>query len=131
MKSFVLQLYQLICMMVGAFMGMAGAFAPSVVIWGPNILNTAMGSHPDKHDPAFLLGLVLLGPGIIFGIAAGFFILFLPIAMRFPSALDLARCFTAHSQIAVVRKYATRLLEYLERAERQIDQSNGGKNRGA
>lgn len=120
MKTFILQLYQFLSVMVGAFIGMAGAMAPSVLIWGPSILDTALGSHPVRSHPAFLLGGLLLAPCMILGIAAGFFFLFLPIAMRFPSELDSARCLTTSSQVDFVRRYAKNLIEYLERAEIQI-----------
>lgn len=84
MKVMLFKLYALLVFLIGGLFGLWGAMLPSVIIWGPNVLITAMGSHPDHTSPAFILGTILIVPGVIFGVFSAVIILYLPVAFRFP-----------------------------------------------
>ena len=49
------------------------------VIWGDEILHTALGTPPDYGHPAFYLFILLMVPSMLIGFAGGFFLVILPI----------------------------------------------------
>jgi hypothetical protein len=113
-------------MFAGFVFGLAAAVAPCVIIWGPGILSTALGSTPDKSHPAFWVGLLLLVPCVSLGLAAGFMLLFLPVAFRHPAIFEAIKFDSRDSVLATpMRWYARHLLEYANRLEQQAKNNLG------
>jgi hypothetical protein len=117
MKILLIHLYLLAAMLVGGIFGIAGAMVPAVLLWGPRILDSALGSPPDRSHPAFLLGLVLLGPCVVFGCVAGVMLLFLPVALRYPTLLDRIR-FAEGFTVRALAWYGHHIADYAARLER-------------
>lgn len=59
------------CFMGGGLMGVFSIMGICAMLWGGDVLNTALSRPPDYSHPAFWLGLVLLVPGVIIGFAGG------------------------------------------------------------
>jgi hypothetical protein len=92
-------------------LGVGGAYGFCVQIWGTNILETALGSPPDRSHPAFWLSLILLVPSMLLGAAGALTLLILPVAFRFPAAAVVAP--RQRYQLRFLRGYAESLLGYV------------------
>ena len=67
--------------------GLLGVFASAGIcaaIWGSSVLDTALGSPPERHHPAFWLFLAVMVPGMLVGMAGTFFCCYLPFCIRWP-----------------------------------------------
>jgi hypothetical protein len=53
----------------GAVGGIFAAGGTVAQVWGPGILETALGNHPDRTHPAFWVYLGLAIPGMVVGMA--------------------------------------------------------------
>ena len=72
----------LACMLAGIFAA-AGVCA---VVYGPAILDTALGKPPDRGHPAFWLFMILMVPAMLIGAAGAVFAVMLPVAARWEVA---------------------------------------------
>lgn len=63
--------------------GVFGALGVVSIIWGPQILDTALGSPPQRDHPAFWTGLFLFLPGWYLASCAAVFGIFLPLYAKF------------------------------------------------
>jgi hypothetical protein len=66
------------CMLGGIF----AACGLCTYIYGPAILETALGNPPDRTHPAFWLSLVLMVPAMLIGAAGAIFAVILPVSAR-------------------------------------------------
>jgi hypothetical protein len=120
MRRFVLGLYLCVVTVSAGLACGSGAFAVCVMVWGPSILDTALGAPPDRTHPAFWLGLVLLLPLMFFGCVAGFMLLGLPVAFRYREVFESMRIDTRDLDLArPLRSYAQNLLSYADRLDRR------------
>ena len=88
-RAMALAAVTLACMLGGIF----AAVGLCVVVYGPAILDTAIGRPPDRSHPAFWLLMAVTVPGMLVGAAGALFAVVLPIASRwtvagFPSAQE-------------------------------------------
>lgn len=123
-----LNFYALMAIIVGGFIGVGGAIFPCVLIWGPEILNTALGSPPDTSHPAFWLGLILLIPCLILGVASGIMLLALPVFFLNQATFTKMKIDQLDRLLeSPIRWYANNLLKYADRLK-QNNISNSQKN---
>ncbi len=64
-------------------MGVFGAAGMCYIIWGDDILHTALGKPPDYGHPAFYLWMLLMVPSMLIGFTGGFFLVVLPLYSAF------------------------------------------------
>ncbi len=111
---------------LGCFLGIFGACGVSILVWGPRILETALGSPPDRTHPAFWLTIVLLLPCVILGMSGSVALLILPVAFKYP---EIA---TTHRRqdlwfVRVLKWYGLNLVSYATREEHRLSQSHHGR----
>lgn len=73
----------LLACMLGGIFAAAGVCA---VVYGPSILDTALGRPPDRSHPAFWLFMILMVPGMLIGAVGAVFAVMLPVAARWKVA---------------------------------------------
>lgn len=116
MKSIALKLYVFLAMMFGGLLGIGGAGGLCAIVWGPSILHRSLNTT----EPAFWVGLILLVPCLLFGLTAGFMVLGLPVAFRFPHIFEAMKIDQEDTRLATpLRWYAQHLLAYAERLEQR------------
>jgi hypothetical protein len=76
----------LFSVLVGAGLGICAAMGVCVAIWGGGVLETALGSTPDRSHPAFWAFLMIMFPAMLLGIAGTMFSCYLPLCARWPRA---------------------------------------------
>ena len=116
-KRTIFNLYAFAALLLGMLVGVFGAYGACVPIWGSQILDTALGSPPDRSHPAFWLSLILLVPSMLLGAAGALALLILPVAFRFPAAAGVAP--RQSYQLRFLRSYAERILGYVASHEPQ------------
>src|SRR5439155_11397259 len=97
----VLLLAVVMACMLGGILAAAGACA---LVYGPAVLDTALGDPPDRSHPAFWLFLVIMVPAMLVGAAGALFGVVLPVAATWkvagvpgsPLARRLLRAYLSH-----------------------------------
>ena len=118
-KKMLFQIALVIIAGLGAMLGLFASIGFCVFIWGPEIMQTALGNTPDRSHPAFLIGLMLIVPSMLIGAAGCFFAIVLPLCFAFPhlAATDDPRNI---SFLKFIRKYAATMLKYADNEEKRI-----------
>ncbi len=73
----------LIACMVGGIFAAAGFCA---IVYGPEILETALGKPPNREHPAFWVFMLVMVPGMVIGAVGALFGVMLPVASRWKVA---------------------------------------------
>jgi hypothetical protein len=87
-----------VLVLYSGLMGVHAAAGTCAIIWGTDILNTALGTPPDRTHPAFILFILLIAPSMLLGFAGGIFLVCVPVFSKFklriydsPSSLKIIR----------------------------------------
>ena len=119
MKKTLFTVYVILATFAGLLIGLAGAYGICVFLWGPQILDTALGSRPDRSHPAFWLSLALLTPCMLIGVAGAISLLILPVAFRFPAAAATHRREHLH-YVRFLRWYGESIVCYADGEARRL-----------
>lgn len=68
-KSTILNILSLVIFLSSMLMGIFAAMGFCVAIWGPSILETALGSRPQHSHPAFITFVLIMVPGMFLSMA--------------------------------------------------------------
>ncbi|YCM42141.1 hypothetical protein V2O64_12595 [Verrucomicrobiaceae bacterium 227] len=94
----------LACMLMGIF----AAGGVCAMIFGSEVLDTSLGGEGDWSDPALIIFLCLMIPGMVVGAIGGIFGIVLPLYGKFGIPMDRSD----EGSRRMLRKYASWLLEY-------------------
>jgi len=119
MNRVIFNLYAFVALLFGMLIGLLGAYGACVPIWGAGILDTALGSPPDRSHPAFWLSLALLVPSMLIGAAGALALLIMPVAFRFPTAVSFG--LPQRYQLRFLRRYAESILRFVTTQEARLD----------
>lgn len=78
LRAIALFVVLLMCMLNGIF----AAVGICTLVYGPSILDTALGKPPDRTHPAFWLFMIVMVPGMLIGAVGAVFAIVLPVAAR-------------------------------------------------
>jgi hypothetical protein len=112
LKWFIKPALFIVSFVLFVYSGMMGLFAAvgiCCVIWGDDILHTALGKTPDYGHPAFYLWVLLMIPSMLLGFAGGFFLIVLPICSTFD--IRLPNTPASAKQTAMVCDWYVKLLQ--------------------
>ncbi len=70
--------------LIGGLLGVFAAAGLCAAIWGSAVLDTALGSPPERHHPAFWVFMAVMVPGMLVGMSGTFFCCYLPLCFRWP-----------------------------------------------
>jgi hypothetical protein len=94
-----------IAVFASMFLGIFAAAGLCVVIWGPSVLDTALGSPPQRTHPAFITFMLVMVPAMLLGAAGGIAGIMVPLYARFG-----IRCSDSVAVSRFMRGYAARIL---------------------
>ena len=97
-------------------MGMFSSAGVCALVWGPEILNTALGSPPVRTHPAFWVFLALTVPSMLIGSAGAFFAVVLPLYSYF----DLRILGKKEPDLSLIQWY----IRVLERVRDKLKRNN-------
>jgi len=83
-KRIVFGSLMIILSLSGLMMGIFVASGLCIFFWGPGILDTALGSPPDRSHPAFWCFLFFMILGMIVNVVGMITTVVLPLCIRFP-----------------------------------------------
>lgn len=119
MKRLVVNLLGLLSVIGIMAMGSFAADGVCAYVWGPEILTTALGHHPDRSHPAFWTFLVLLVICMLAGAAAAVMGIVLPLHALFNVPITGENGDDAIRQLAL--QYARRLGELCDTRKTRTD----------
>ena len=111
MTRFIIYLVDCIALIASMLMGILGAAGLCALIWGPSILDTALGHHPDRTHPAFIIFMLAMIPGMLIGACGAFSSIILPLHLRFRIPFLKSQGFESR----FLRAYASKIIEFTSR----------------
>jgi hypothetical protein len=110
MTKIIIYLADFIALLGSMLMGILVAAGLCALIWGPSILETALGDQPQRTHPAFITFMLVMIPGMFIGACGAISGIILPLHLRF--RIPLSR----HAIVSrFIRGYATRLIQFTDR----------------
>jgi hypothetical protein len=101
MTKFIIGFISLVAVLAAMLMSILGAAGLCALIWGSSILDTALGSPPQRSHPAFIIFMLVMMPAMVLGAAGGIAAIMLPLFARFgirvTGSFGIARFMRAHA----------------------------------
>jgi hypothetical protein len=89
-------------------MGLFSASGVCAMVFGSQVLDTVLGSTPDRTHPAFIVFMLVMVPGMLIGVCGCFFGVIFPLYLRFHVPLGKSN----EAFRPWLHRYATRLADY-------------------
>ena len=111
MTKFIFYFIDGVALTISMLMGIFGAAGLCALIWGPSILVTALGNHPDRTHPAFITFMLVSMLGMLMGACGAISGIILPLHIRFRIPLLKSQGFESK----FLKAYASKIIEFISR----------------
>lgn len=100
-------------LMASMLMGIFSAAGLCAAIWGPSILDTALGDSPDRSHPAYITFLFVMVPGMLIGAVGGMAGVLVPLLLYFGIHCRDVPWFFSPASVASLRSLAHGILKII------------------
>ncbi len=111
MAKFIVYFADCVALIGSMLMGILGAAGLCALIWGPSILDTALGHHPARTNSAFITFMLVMIPGMLIGACGAVSGIILPLHLRFRIPFLKSQGFESR----FLRAYASKIIEFTSR----------------